>query len=181
MRFHTADLLSKWGFDDGDLIDNFLESHNFPIDIIDTSPLWERIFTQLVLPEIENDLTFEWTPSMHNGARAKTVDGNVIDHTAEKHPDVHVRPEYVDVPDHRILQWANELRDDYLAIPRSTIQSQMASGCYSQVSEAFTALQVKGICDEDHDMISATCADERLDESLRRRIGFELSRAQKDA
>ena len=133
------------------------------------------------LPKIENDLDFEWTPSLHNGARAKTVDGNVIDHTAEKHPDVHIRPEYVDVSDHRILQWANQLRDDYLAIPRSTIQSQMESGDYSQVSEAFTALRLQGICGEEYDLIMTACNDKRLDESLRRRIRFELSRVQKDA
>jgi len=84
MRFHTADLLSKWGFDDGDLIDNFLESQNFPNDIIATSPLWKRIFAELVLPKIET-----WHASSGGGKAAH----------------VRLNPTFVEHPVRRTGRW----------------------------------------------------------------------------
>lgn len=177
MRFYTADLLSKWGFDDGDLIDNFLQSHQFPIDIIDTTPLWQRVFAELVLPAIENEIEFAWEPSMHNSALAKTVDGVKVGRSADRHSEIHIRPEYVDVPDDDILRWANELRAPYLAMPLSAIREGMASGNDAQAEEAFVALRLHGIRPEDGELMEATCTDKRLDEFLRRQIKFALDDA----
>ena len=174
MRFHTSDLLSKWGFDDGDLIENFLETHEYPTHIIDLSPLWQKIFTQHVVPTIQNSIEFEWIPSLHNGARAKTVDGQLIDHTVTEHPDINIRPSYVDVSDDDVLQMAMVLRDCFMDMSRDEIVAGMKSGNNCEVESAFTAMQLHGIREEDHDIIAATCSDERVDEGTRRRIQIHL-------
>jgi hypothetical protein len=99
-RLHSRDLLSKWGFNDGDMpldVFEWLEA-----DSVDFFPAfsWDDVLLRLVrehlLPVLDQAVVvYEIAP--HNPIRAETVEGVEVD-CYDLEPAIALTPEYVDVP-----------------------------------------------------------------------------------
>lgn len=100
----TAGLLSKWGFNDGDAPDNYLdyceERGLFPSSWRDLLP---RIVREHVLPVLDQRVEVTEISTNHNPVRAVTVDG------------VNVEDDWYDVDAERILT------PDTVAVPMAAI------------------------------------------------------------
>lgn len=102
-------LLSKWGFNDGDAPDQWLdyceaqgvERLEFPlIDLV----------RRHLLPVIEQAVTAVEIETSHNPIRVETVDGvDVSEAWYGRAPTPTLTPEYVDVPMSEVLRLAREL------------------------------------------------------------------------
>lgn len=106
MRFRSKDLLSKWGFEDGDILIDFLHDHGISIGDVDHGQLLQDVLVDQVLPLIRNDLVWERISSMHNKIKVTSVDGVPNDHLTAYRRDTLLVPEYVDVPKEVILAYA---------------------------------------------------------------------------
>ncbi|MFT3768460.1 MAG: hypothetical protein QM820_23680 [Minicystis sp.] len=51
---HTKTLLSKWGLDDGDILDPVLRELGFDLAVVDTGDILAELIRDHVLPRIEN-------------------------------------------------------------------------------------------------------------------------------
>jgi hypothetical protein len=77
MQFETNDLLSKWGFGDGCILDNLLLDNNHPLSL--SAPLLRHIARENILPHLNQVVTVEDSCKMHNPIRAISVDGTDVD------------------------------------------------------------------------------------------------------
>ncbi len=116
-------LLSKWGFNDGDAPDtwmNWCDSHG--ID-------WRRLgfplaalVRQHLVPAIEQDITVVDIETVHNPIRVATIDGEDVSHAWTGLVGVPMlTPERVDVPMTEVLRLA--LADKGFAEPPRNIPS----------------------------------------------------------
>jgi len=109
LRLHSAGLLSKWGFNDGDA----------PYDLLDWCDAtgtdypssWHVTLVGLVkdflLPVLDQDVEVEIIPTSHNPIRASTVDGADVTrfHYLSSDPAEPVlTPESVEVPYEEVLR-----------------------------------------------------------------------------
>lgn len=123
MRFRTADLCSRWGFNDGDLLDDLLWDAGYTaVDIRtwlspsdETGPLWHHEHAVLivtviahVLPAIDQVVDVYAISTIHNPIRARTIDGVAVDEIDGDYEGV-LTPGYVDVPDDVITTIAGVL------------------------------------------------------------------------
>lgn len=92
MRFQTNDLLSKWGFEDGDI----LGYHNG----VDDHPALLEIARRFVLPKIHQRVAIRFLKTIHNPVRATHVDGLPVEEFwyGDGNPPK-LTPEFVDVDD----------------------------------------------------------------------------------
>jgi hypothetical protein len=119
MKFITKHLLSKWGFEDGDMIANFLEAHgfeNYNDYGINSHKLLKKILLKYVIPKIKNKLEGFSTglETIHNPMRVCYVDGiEVNDIDMAQYAKITLEPEYVDVPDEIVLEEAQKIKEEH--------------------------------------------------------------------
>ena len=108
--FETDHLMTKWGFMDGELLEEFLVANGFePIDT--GSEEWfhfsRRVLCEVVeccvLPKIQNDIKPYRVFGNHNPMRVYEVDGV---HMSDFKPPPVLRPMSVGVPKWRVLEAA---------------------------------------------------------------------------
>ncbi len=153
------------------MFEDFLRDHGFPVDIIPTRPLFRRIVEEHILPAIHNDVKFEWVNSHHNPARLTHVDGIAVDQHAREHPDIELRPDFVDVPDALILGHADEIRAWHAQMPLEQIHRRLKSGDDQETERACVALELSGGArPEDLPIIEHALAGEALSLYTRDRL-----------
>lgn len=103
MLFHTESILSKWGFDDGDMLDDLLWDNGIELD--DKHKLLIKVVREKVLPEIKQHVEVFEIGTIHNPIRAESVDGVKVDNYGDN-PNIHLLPESVEVDDAEILRMA---------------------------------------------------------------------------
>ncbi len=108
MEVWTESLLSKWGLEDGDILVPILDELGFDLGVVNTHDILIELIKDLVIAKIENEVEFEVVGTFHNPIRITRVDGKAIDHLSESHPDIHLRPESVEVSDDVIRDYANQ-------------------------------------------------------------------------
>ncbi|MGW1223102.1 hypothetical protein ACWD6O_34645 [Streptomyces californicus] len=108
LTLFTADLLSKWGFNDGSDPDGWLDwCDNWGIDHNAIGFPLAAIVRQHLVPAIEQDVTVVDIETSHNPIRVETVNGaDVTEAWYGRAPVPTLTPEYVDVPMTKVLQLA---------------------------------------------------------------------------
>ncbi|MFE3248421.1 hypothetical protein [Streptomyces sp. NPDC059209] len=111
MTLFSSDLLSKWGFNDGDIPEPWL--HWCETQGVDPNAFafpWAALVRKHLVPAIEQDVTVVEILTVHNPIRAQTVDG--IDMTQSWRGGGGVAPtltpELVEVPMAEVLRLALE-------------------------------------------------------------------------
>ena len=109
-------LLSKWGFNDGDAPDHWLDwCDNQGIDY-NALPGWRssilpRLVEEYLLPAIEQDVKVTKIETNHNPVRAATVDGvDVSDAWYDPDARITLTPERVTIPMTEIAKVAAEIQ-----------------------------------------------------------------------
>lgn len=113
VRLHSASLLSKYGFNDGDDPEEWLDwCEGNGIDLsrarINSFPLAAAV-KKFLVPLIEQDITVTELVTAHNPVRIQTLDGHDMTgvwHGTLSEPEL--TPAYVDVPMTEILKLAQE-------------------------------------------------------------------------
>jgi hypothetical protein len=101
IEFHAWDLLSKFGFEDGDLLWDLISEHGLGVDHHD---LLTAVVTGLLLPRLDQEVeVYTIWATLHNPVRARTVDGEPAD------PSMDLTPEWVEIPVADILGIARTL------------------------------------------------------------------------
>jgi hypothetical protein len=106
MRFFTRDLLSKWGLEDGDILQPLLVRHGFDLGELNDHDILRAVIRDFVIPAIVNRVEVREMSTMHNPIRITAVDGKPIDNMRANHPEIDLRPEAIDIPDEVILAYA---------------------------------------------------------------------------
>lgn len=115
IRLYSRSLLSKWGFNDGDPPEAWLDwCDEEGIDWTTITGWRDRILPALVrrflLPELEQDVKLTDISTCHNPIRAETVDGADVTgrwyDTSDSDPEL--TPECVEVPFREVLKIARE-------------------------------------------------------------------------
>ncbi|WP_454613690.1 hypothetical protein [Streptomyces collinus] len=101
LTLHSADLLSKWGFNDGDDPEDWLdycEAHGIDYNAVDF-PL-AALVRRYLLPVLDQAVTVVDIETIHNPIRVDTVNGQDItgDVYRGRAPAPTLTPEYVKVP-----------------------------------------------------------------------------------
>jgi len=108
LTLFSSCLLSKWGFNDGDDPDDWLdycEAHGVDYNALDF-PLVCLVRTHL-LPRIEQAVTAVDIETSHNPIRIETVNGvDMREVWYGRAPELTLTPEYVDVPMADVLRLA---------------------------------------------------------------------------
>ncbi len=121
MIFQTEGLLSKWGFGDGDMLDDLLDfggfswtdrSHFTQTDEDGVLHSFEHIVlfvavAAYVVPRLDQRVDLDLISTIHNPVRAERVDGRQMDYPEDK--SVTLTPGSVEVPDETILALARAL------------------------------------------------------------------------
>jgi hypothetical protein len=110
MRFYTCGLLSKWGFDDGDLLIGLLLDNDFGLE--NDKQVLAEVVMRHVIPAIDQSIELkkvaDWNWTGHNPIRAEKVNGvDVDDYGNRSNPTI--TPEFVDIDDNAILAVAREV------------------------------------------------------------------------
>ena len=102
MRLYADSLLSKWGFEDGDILADYVNNPLRPLFIIQTAEhdaLVELVRTHL-LPALDQKVEVYTLETIHNPIRANTIDG-VTWYEDDDRPVL--TPEYVEVSDDQVI------------------------------------------------------------------------------
>ncbi|WP_329114410.1 hypothetical protein [Streptomyces sp. NBC_01353] len=104
----SRDLLSKWGFNDGDDPDAWLDwCEQQGIDYNQLGYPLAALVRRHLLPAIEQNVTVVDVESSHNPIRAEVVDGvDVFDVWRGRAPEPTLTPDHVDVPMGEVLRLA---------------------------------------------------------------------------
>lgn len=101
-------LLSKWGFSDGDVLDEPLWDHADELGINprggDIHAVLIRAVHEYLLPALDQDVQVYEIGTIHNPIRARTVDGVEVD-TYTATPTIALTPDHVDVPMDVLWAW----------------------------------------------------------------------------
>ena len=100
IEFYPSGLLHKFGFGDGDMLEDLREEHGLKVD---RSDLLAAVVERLVVPRLDQRVETYTLASMHNPIRARTVDGDEAD------MDSTLTPEVIEVPVAQILEVARTL------------------------------------------------------------------------
>ncbi len=110
IRFFTNDLLSKYGFGDGDLLVCLLSDHGFTD--MHNQVLAEAV-VQYIVPTVNRKIELlqveNWNWTAHNPIRAKRVDGVEVDDTGDNE-NLALTPRFVDIEKEAILDIARRIR-----------------------------------------------------------------------
>lgn len=85
VTLHAQSLLSKWGFNDGDVPEGYLDwldEHGLPYPD-DWHGLLRLMVRTRLMPHIREDVQLVSISTIHNPIRARTVNGREIDDTAD--------------------------------------------------------------------------------------------------
>jgi hypothetical protein len=107
VTFVTDGLLSKWGFDDGDLLMSFMNANGFSVGDYIHGDLLVAAVRRFVLPRLEQRV--EVVSSLHNPIRATSVDGAAIDPYRPEACPVRLRPAEVQVSREDLIALAEEV------------------------------------------------------------------------
>ncbi len=109
IRFYTNDLLSRYGFGDGDLLVAFLSDHC--LDDVHNQVLAETVI-RYVIPTVNREIELlqpeNWYWTAHNPIRAKKVDGTEVDDVGDN-KNLALMPEFVDIEEGVILDIARRI------------------------------------------------------------------------
>ena len=100
IEFYPSGLLHKFGFGDGDMLEDLREEHGLKVD---RSDLLAAVVERLVVPRLDQRVETYTIGSMHNPIRARTVDGEEAD------LDSTLTPEVIEVPIAQIIEVARTL------------------------------------------------------------------------
>jgi hypothetical protein len=113
----TEGLLSKWGLEDGDLLDPILQDMGFDLSVLNAHEVLVEIIRDHVLPKLENEIEFQVIGTLHNPIRITRVDGVVVDNYRPSHPEIDLRPDCVEVSDDVLREcatrWLARARDPH--------------------------------------------------------------------
>ncbi|MBZ6250378.1 hypothetical protein KVH27_18580 [Streptomyces olivaceus] len=100
LTLFSADLLSKWGFNDGDDPEDWLDwCETQGIDYTAFEVPWAALVRKYLVPLIEQDVTVVDIETIHNPIRAETVNGADMHEIWYGRMDAPtLTPESVDVP-----------------------------------------------------------------------------------
>lgn len=107
MKFETNDLLSKWGFGDGNMLTDLLLDNHYSLSL--SANLLRMIAREHILPGLDQVVQVEDSCEMHNPIRAISVDGSQVDCNKN---NLLLTPKYIQVSDHVILEMINALEID---------------------------------------------------------------------
>lgn len=104
---HSVGLLSKWGFDDGDMPDRLMDywdSHGITYDNIKWRDVLRKLVREWLVSALAQNHRIEVVDinTNHNPIRAFVVDGAQIDHSENN--EISLIPESVEVPYSAIAQ-----------------------------------------------------------------------------
>ena len=105
MKFSTNSLLSKWGFDDGDILDGLLYDNGLDVD---AHKVLIKVVKTLLLAKIKQNVEVIEIHTIHNPIRAQTVDGVEINNYKYGHGDL-LTPKVIDIDDDEIIKIAKEI------------------------------------------------------------------------
>jgi hypothetical protein len=94
VTFHTNGLYSKWGFNDGDLLDYLFpglipeERHKLLFEIVQV----------LILPRLDQEVRVFYMPSSHNPVRAERVNGTEVVWEGGRGTGEPLTPEVIELP-----------------------------------------------------------------------------------
>lgn len=108
LTLDAANLLSKWGFEDGDIIDNYLldlsESWGVRCPSPDAHELLVALVRAYLLPEVREQVEVYEIRTAHNPIRVASVDGTPVD---DYYPQEGLLSDVsVEVPAITVWQWA---------------------------------------------------------------------------
>ena len=98
-------LVSKYGFEDGDVMFFFMQDHGLDLGKLDHHDLLIAVVERLLVPRLDQKVETYTLVSLHNPIRALTVDGEPADSGS------HFSPESVEIPVTEILEVAAELME----------------------------------------------------------------------
>jgi len=81
MIFHTDSLISKWGFDDGDILENFAFNNNLEFEYdpdkshSGSHSALIKLVCEHILPKLDQEVIVQEISCIHNPIRALTVNG----------------------------------------------------------------------------------------------------------
>ena len=103
VTFYTQHLLSKYGFDDGDLLFDIVEERGLEVDHRD---LLIAVVERLVIPVLEQDVEYDIIGTFHNPIRIRCIAGIEADLGDP------LTPEDIVIPVSDIITIAGELPPD---------------------------------------------------------------------
>lgn len=104
ITLHPFGLLSKFGFEDGDVIFYFMSDRGLDLERLDHHDLLIAVVERLLIPRLDQTVeTYVIEATLHNPIRARTVDGE------EATMDSILTPDSVDIPVEAILKIVEEL------------------------------------------------------------------------
>jgi hypothetical protein len=112
LRLYSSCLLSKWGFNDGDEPDAWLdwcEENGVDYNIRDWHGTLRRLVREHLLPKLDQQVELVDIETSHNPVRAEKVDGVEIDWYAD-YPDGTLTPECVEITYSEVLRVAQRVR-----------------------------------------------------------------------
>lgn len=101
MKLFSACLLSKWGFDDGDLFSDFVFRYGGP-DAPDDGSVLVAAVKAYLLPKLKQSVEVVEIETSHNPIRALRVDGGRVDWYLHN-PDIKLEPESVEITEQDIF------------------------------------------------------------------------------
>jgi hypothetical protein len=110
VHLFSQGLLSKWGFSDGDVLDDPLwdEADRRGDDPRghDEHAVLIRAVREYLLPRLDQSVEVETTSTIHNPIRATKVDGVEVEVDGNSdYDDIHLTPEWVEVPLAVLYEW----------------------------------------------------------------------------
>lgn len=107
----SDDLLSKYGFGDGDEPDAFWDWRDeHGIEDIAWHPTLRRLVREHLLPKLDQRVEVYDIETIHNPIRADTVDGIEVDHRRDQ--GITLTPDGVEVPYSEVLRIARLVNEE---------------------------------------------------------------------
>ena len=108
MKFYTSGLLNKFGFQDGDMIDDLLfENFGLASNLNFTHNVLVKVVVDHVIPKLDQKIEQVIITTIHNPIRAGTVNGHRVDWYNGN--EFELTPKIVEVSDQIIIDIAKAI------------------------------------------------------------------------